>query len=266
MSIVGTVNVGDANGYTQPTCRTGSMTSRTGLRPDRSSARTTAAASDLAHGGGGPQGQRARLVDASLAQDGARRQHFTVLTSLSEQGPTSQAELGRRLSIDRSDLHALLGELERDGIVTRVRDERDRRRNVVMLTRAGRASWPGSTCGSTPPRTPSSNRCPLVSAVSSAGFCRSSSAQADQRAFPQGAGPPREAVQRRAVTGCGWAAGRDGASRVRCRAAARHRPARGAAGTQSGRSYCAARRWPIWPVRHEPRDPAAAARPCVHSR
>ena len=80
-----------------------------------------------------------RLVDASLAQDGARRQHFTVLTSLSEQGPTSQAELGRRLSIDRSDLHALLGELERDGIVTRVRDERDRRRNVVMLTRAGQS-------------------------------------------------------------------------------------------------------------------------------
>ncbi len=80
-----------------------------------------------------------RLVDASLAQDGARRQHFTVLTSLSEQGPTSQAELGRRLSIDRSDLHALLGELERDGIVTRVRDEQDRRRNVVTLTRAGQS-------------------------------------------------------------------------------------------------------------------------------
>ena len=80
-----------------------------------------------------------RLVDTSLAQDGARRQHFTVLTSLSEQGPTSQAELGRRLSIDRSDLHTLLRELERDGIVTRVRDEQDRRRNVVMLTRAGQS-------------------------------------------------------------------------------------------------------------------------------
>ena len=80
-----------------------------------------------------------RLVDTSLAQDGARRQHFSVLTSLSEQGRTSQAELGRRLSIDRSDLHALLGGLERDGIVTRVRDEQDRRRNVVMLTGVGRS-------------------------------------------------------------------------------------------------------------------------------
>jgi DNA-binding MarR family transcriptional regulator len=81
-----------------------------------------------------------RLVNASLAQDGARRQHFTVLASLSEQGPASQAELGRRLSIDRSDLHALLAELESDGLVARVRDERDRRRNVVTLTRAGRGA------------------------------------------------------------------------------------------------------------------------------
>jgi MarR family transcriptional regulator, lower aerobic nicotinate degradation pathway regulator len=81
-----------------------------------------------------------RLVNASLAQDGARRQHFTVLASLSEQGQASQAELGRRLSIDRSDLHALLAELEGDGLVARVRDERDRRRNVVTLTRAGRSA------------------------------------------------------------------------------------------------------------------------------
>jgi MarR family transcriptional regulator, lower aerobic nicotinate degradation pathway regulator len=81
-----------------------------------------------------------RLVEASLAQDEARRPHFTVLTSLLQQGPASQAEIGRRLSIDRSDLHALLTELERDGLVARVRDEHDRRRNIVTLTRAGRGA------------------------------------------------------------------------------------------------------------------------------
>jgi DNA-binding MarR family transcriptional regulator len=80
------------------------------------------------------------LVNAALADDGARRQHFTVLTSLAEQGPASQAELGRRLSIDQSDLHALLAELERDGLVARARDERDRRRNVVTLTRTGKVA------------------------------------------------------------------------------------------------------------------------------
>lgn len=78
-----------------------------------------------------------RLVSDALAQEGMRRQHFTVLTSLAEQGPASQATLGRRLWIDRSDLHAILNQLEHDGLVNRVRDERDRRRNVVELTPRG---------------------------------------------------------------------------------------------------------------------------------
>lgn len=78
-----------------------------------------------------------RLVDEALGQEGARRQDFAVLTSLAEQGPASQAALGRRLWIDRSDLHAILNELQRDGLVDRVRDEHDRRRNVVALTRRG---------------------------------------------------------------------------------------------------------------------------------
>jgi DNA-binding MarR family transcriptional regulator len=79
-------------------------------------------------------------VEEALAQEDARRQHFTVLTSLAEQGPASQAALGRRLWIDRSDLHAILNELESRGQVARVRDETDRRRNVVALTRAGRTA------------------------------------------------------------------------------------------------------------------------------
>jgi MarR family transcriptional regulator, lower aerobic nicotinate degradation pathway regulator len=78
-----------------------------------------------------------RLVNAALAQEGVRRQHYTVLTSLAEQGPASQATLGRRLWIDRSDLHAILNELERDDLITRVPDEHDRRRNVVALTPRG---------------------------------------------------------------------------------------------------------------------------------
>ncbi len=81
-----------------------------------------------------------RLVADALAQEGARRQHFTVLCSLAEQGAASQADLGRRLWIDRSDLHEILGELERDGFVARVRDDQDRRRNVVTLTPSGTAA------------------------------------------------------------------------------------------------------------------------------
>ncbi len=81
-----------------------------------------------------------RLVEDALAQEGARRQHFVVLTSLAEQGAASQAALGRRLWIDRSDLHAILNDLEERGWVARVRDDQDRRRNIVALTRAGRTA------------------------------------------------------------------------------------------------------------------------------
>jgi DNA-binding MarR family transcriptional regulator len=81
-----------------------------------------------------------RLVAEALRKEGARRQHFAVLTSLSEQGAASQAALGRRLWIDRSDLHAILNELEGAGLVARVRDEQDRRRNLVTLTPAGKAA------------------------------------------------------------------------------------------------------------------------------
>ncbi|MGH2849614.1 MAG: MarR family winged helix-turn-helix transcriptional regulator, partial [Solirubrobacteraceae bacterium] len=80
------------------------------------------------------------LVTRALAGDGLRRQHFSVLTSLAEQGSASQATLGRRLSIDRSDLHAILNDLEADGNVRRVRDPQDGRRNVVELTRRGAAT------------------------------------------------------------------------------------------------------------------------------
>ncbi len=79
------------------------------------------------------------LVGEALAQEGMRRQHFAVLTALAEGGAASQAALGRRLWIDRSDLHAILGELEAQGLIARVRDEEDRRRNLIELTEAGLA-------------------------------------------------------------------------------------------------------------------------------
>jgi MarR family transcriptional regulator, lower aerobic nicotinate degradation pathway regulator len=81
-----------------------------------------------------------RLVAEALAEEGVRRHHFAVLTALAEEGPASQAELGRRLWIDRSDLHAVVTELEHEGLIERARDERDRRRNVVTITRAGKST------------------------------------------------------------------------------------------------------------------------------
>jgi DNA-binding MarR family transcriptional regulator len=81
--------------------------------------------------------QASRLVSDALGEEGYRRHHFAVMTALAEDGAASQAELGRRVWLDRSDLHAVLNELERDGLVARKQDERDRRRNLVELTPAG---------------------------------------------------------------------------------------------------------------------------------
>jgi MarR family transcriptional regulator, lower aerobic nicotinate degradation pathway regulator len=86
-------------------------------------------------------GQLARtatgLVTQALAADGLRRSHFLVLSALAERGAASQAALGRRLLIDRSEMHALLSDLEQRSHVARVRDEHDRRRMLVELTPAG---------------------------------------------------------------------------------------------------------------------------------
>jgi DNA-binding MarR family transcriptional regulator len=78
-----------------------------------------------------------RLVADGLSAVGAHRSQFTVLLALDEFGPASQAELGRRSGIDRSDMVALVNALSRDGLVERRPDAADRRRNVVSITAAG---------------------------------------------------------------------------------------------------------------------------------
>jgi MarR family transcriptional regulator, lower aerobic nicotinate degradation pathway regulator len=79
-----------------------------------------------------------RLVAEGLATAGARRYHYALLVALDEVGSASQAELSRRTTIDRSDIVAAVNELADRGLVERAPDPRDRRRNVVTLTTAGR--------------------------------------------------------------------------------------------------------------------------------
>jgi DNA-binding MarR family transcriptional regulator len=62
-----------------------------------------------------------------------------LLASLADEGPASQAELSRRTGIDPSDVVAAVNELQQCRFVTRERDPRDARRNVVMITAPGRA-------------------------------------------------------------------------------------------------------------------------------
>jgi DNA-binding MarR family transcriptional regulator len=79
-----------------------------------------------------------RQVGERLAAAGAHRSHYAVLAALEEQGPASQADLGRRIGLDRSDVVALLDDLTGRSLVRREPDPGDRRRNVVSITAAGR--------------------------------------------------------------------------------------------------------------------------------
>nr|WP_238350685.1 MarR family transcriptional regulator [Kribbella shirazensis] len=85
--------------------------------------------------------QAHRIVAESFAAGGARGYHFRLLATLVEFGPASQADLGRRSSIDRSDVVAALNELEADGYVERSPDPADGRRNVITITTAGKRHY-----------------------------------------------------------------------------------------------------------------------------
>ncbi len=78
-----------------------------------------------------------RLVTDAHAQVGAGSYHYRVLAALQEFGGSSQVDLARRGTMDRSDVVAAINELAAQGFVERVPDPADRRRNVVRLTRAG---------------------------------------------------------------------------------------------------------------------------------
>ncbi|MBF6192199.1 MarR family transcriptional regulator [Nocardia sp. CDC186] len=78
-----------------------------------------------------------RLASDSFAEAGARGYHFRILAALEEFGAASQADLGRRCNMDRSDVVAAINELAGPGFVERTPDPDDRRRNIVTLTEAG---------------------------------------------------------------------------------------------------------------------------------
>ncbi|MEV6824033.1 MarR family transcriptional regulator [Amycolatopsis sp. NPDC051102] len=79
-------------------------------------------------------------IDAALAGSGVSLREFYVLVCIGESGPLSQQRVADRLGLDRSDLVKVLDRLEAAGWVLRERDTEDRRRHVLTLTEAGRAT------------------------------------------------------------------------------------------------------------------------------
>ncbi|MEU8408593.1 MarR family transcriptional regulator [Micromonospora sp. NPDC048842] len=82
-------------------------------------------------------GHAARLLSEGFAAHDLRGYHYRLLATLAEDGPASQADLGRRCGIDRSDVVAAINDLAGRGLVVRAPDPADRRRNVISATDAG---------------------------------------------------------------------------------------------------------------------------------
>lgn len=78
-----------------------------------------------------------QALACALAELGLRSQQFAILDLLVEGGPAAQTDLAVQLGVHASNLVRLLDEMEERGLLARRRDPRDRRRQLVVPTRAG---------------------------------------------------------------------------------------------------------------------------------
>jgi len=77
-------------------------------------------------------------TNQGLQAHGVELRHLGVLGVLAEAGPLSQRALVDRLQLDKSSMVYIIDELERQGLASRRKDERDRRSHAIHITPAGR--------------------------------------------------------------------------------------------------------------------------------
>lgn len=86
--------------------------------------------------------RRAQQIHAAMwareVSDRVTSIQYGVLAVLERIPGASQKEIGDEASVDRSTIAELVQRMQRAGLVERVRDVVDRRRNVLALTAAGR--------------------------------------------------------------------------------------------------------------------------------
>ncbi|HKS47305.1 MAG TPA: MarR family winged helix-turn-helix transcriptional regulator [Amycolatopsis sp.] len=78
-----------------------------------------------------------RVVTQHFGRPGWRM-WYAILAGLDQYGTLSQAEICRRLGIDRGDAVSVLNELEAAGLARRLPDPKDARRNAVDITPEGK--------------------------------------------------------------------------------------------------------------------------------
>jgi DNA-binding MarR family transcriptional regulator len=87
----------------------------------------------------------AELTAPALVPLGISGRQCAVLVAVNEQAPSSQHDIAQRMGVDRTTMVDLVDELEAKGLVQRRTDPRDRRKNVVALTEAGRTTLEEAT-------------------------------------------------------------------------------------------------------------------------
>lgn len=119
---------------------------RAAARPQAAASRATRARADLEGSLGFliAEAERAskRVLFARLAAHGVRRGGWFVLRALRENEGITQREIAQRLGLVETSVLEMVRALEADGLVTRTRDDADRRRIRIHLTDAGRALQP----------------------------------------------------------------------------------------------------------------------------
>ena len=73
-----------------------------------------------------------------LAAVGLSQHQHAILCCLDEYGQACQKDVAARLGIDGGDVVAFVDGLQQAGLITRERDARDRRRQILALTASGR--------------------------------------------------------------------------------------------------------------------------------
>ncbi|MDO4685308.1 MAG: MarR family transcriptional regulator [Corynebacterium sp.] len=79
-------------------------------------------------------------VEAVLCEENTTLRGYWVLSCLAASSASSQSTLCSILSMDASDMVRLLDALEQQGWAKRSRDPKDRRRQIVAVTKKGRAA------------------------------------------------------------------------------------------------------------------------------
>lgn len=78
------------------------------------------------------------LGAVALAPLGINGREAAVLRAIDPDRPISQGEIARAMNVDRTTMVALIDDLQLKGLVQRLPDLDDRRKNVVELTDGGR--------------------------------------------------------------------------------------------------------------------------------